>query len=470
MINKVLKTIKKHNMLSNNDNIVLGLSGGSDSVTLFHILRMLKDEYNLNLTVVHVNHGLRSEAIEDENFCISLCKKYNIPIHSYKIDINKLAKEQKITTEEAGRLARYECFNKHIKSKADKIAVAHNKNDVAETFLMRLFRGAGLRGLSSILPVRDNIIRPLIDIEKSEIEDFCTQNSYPFIFDKSNLSCEYTRNKIRLNLLPNLKEEYNQDIINSIYKTSKLLNEEDNYLNTISLDHFYNIAEINSNSILINIEELNKLDIVIQRRVIRHTIYHLNNNLKDLSFEHIMQSLNLCNVENGKSINLPSNLQVIKEYSNLRFFINNIEEKKNININLNMSNIHYIENKNLYITLSFQEVTINNFNSIIKNYKTISNKTLKCTFCKQFSTHNYNNFNLRYRKTGDKIYFRYINGNKKLKKYFIDNKVPRLERDSTLLLANDENIFIIFDEQLKIADYQENMHNVFVQLWEEEKK
>ncbi len=463
MINKVLNTINKYDMIHKNDNIILGLSGGSDSVTLFHILRLLKDEYNLKLIVVHINHGLREEAVQDENFCINLCNKYEIPIYVYKTDINKLSKERKITTEEAGRFFRYECFNKHVKNGNEKIAVAHNKNDVVETFFMRAVRGSGLRGLSSIQPVRENIIRPLIEVEKDEIENYCAGNNFEFIFDKSNLSKEYTRNKIRLNLIPLLKKEYNTEIINNVYKTSKILSEEEAFLNELSKKYFEDISFVEGSKIYLNIEKFKNINLVMQRRVLMEGIFLLNKDMKNLSYAHIEQSLNLINMENGSSFNLPQNIKIIKQYENL-CIKNSMNDADEINKSLKINKIYYVEQKKLYLGISSYKI------ESYKNYENshiVKDKQLKCIKENSILLYNYNNLVLRNRIASDKIYFRHINGNKKLKKYFIDEKIPRDDRNNILLLAQNNNVFLVLDEHLKMADSLEGNNTLYLKIWEE---
>ncbi len=463
MINKILKTINKYSMIVKNDSIIIGLSGGSDSVTLFHVLRLLKDEYNLSLIVVHINHGIREEAKDDEKFCIDLCNEYGIPIYIYKKNINELSKKMKITTEEAGRFFRYECFNKHMKNGKEKIAIAHNKNDVVETFFMRAVRGSGLRGLASIQPVRENIIRPLIEVEKEEIENYCLMNNFQFIFDKSNLSMEYTRNKIRLNLIPMLKNEYNEEVVNNVYKTSKILSEEEIFLNSLAKTHLNEIVVLQNDKVYLNLEKLKKINIVMQRRVLRKSIFLLEKDMKDLSYIHIEQCLQLIEAVNGSSFNLPKNIKAIKEYDNI-CIKKRIEELKITKKNIKINNIYFVEQNNIYFGISKYEI---NDNKDYENSYILKGKKLKCTKKKQLLLQNYDNLVLRNRMPSDKIYLRHINGNKKLKKYFIDEKIPRDDRDNILLLAQSSNVFLVFDEHLKMADSVDANNTLYLKIWEE---
>ncbi len=463
MINEVLKTIKKYNMISNNDEIVIGLSGGSDSVTLFHVLRQIKDEYNLKIVVVHINHAIRKESDDDENFCVKLCKKYDIPIYVYKKNIKILSKEMKLTIEEAGRFYRYECFNKHTKGLKGKIAIAHNKNDVVETFLMRAVRGSGLRGLCSIQPTRNNIIRPLIEIDKKTIEGYCMGNNFKFVLDKSNLSTEYTRNKIRLNLIPLLEKQYNQEVVSNLYRTTKLISEEEKFLEELCENYFNNISTAKGSKIFINVEKLKKINVAMQRRVFRYSVFKIDKNIKDLGFKHIEECLNLINMSNGSRLILPNNINVIKEYENI-CIKNVVNENEKTNKNLEINKIYYIHQKNYYLGVS--NYKINKYDEY-ENSKIVKGKSLRCIKEKQFLVYNYNNLVLRNRMPSDKIYFRHIKGNKKLKKYFIDEKIPRDNRDNILLLTQGNNIFLILDEHLKTADSSFGDVPLYLKLWEE---
>ncbi len=457
MINRVKKTIKKYNMLEKNDNVIIGLSGGSDSVTLFHVMRKIKDEIGITLSVVHVNHLIRDVSIEDENFCIELCKKYNIPIAVYKIDVKKMSKEQKITVEECGRKVRYDKFKKSFKDGAvNKIAVGHNLNDVVETFLMRLVRGSGLKGLGSIQGVRDNIIRPLIEINKIDIENFCKENKFEYKVDESNFGLDYERNRVRNKLIPLLEAEYNEGVINNINKTSKIISEENSYLEKISYEKFLSMTNRN-NELTINRSKLLKEDKVIIRRIVRECIKYINKNLDSISYEHIEKVIEIASKENGKKITLPQNLIVQKTYDEIIFYKKDRDEKKEEEINLELEVVKYVDKLKRYILIS-KNIVEKKYIDQIEVEKTYENKI--------YSKENIQ-FTLRYRKTNDKIYFKGINGNKKLKKYFIDEKIPSKNRDKIMLLADGENIVWIFDDKNRKSDlyFNNDKGNLYITIW-----
>lgn len=205
MIDKVKSTIEKHNMLDAGATVVAAVSGGSDSMALLHVLNALKDEYAFNLCAAHVNHGIRGEAADsDELFVREKCKELGIKLYVKRADVKKLAAEQGIGLEECGRNVRYEFFNSLGENIV--IATAHNLSDRAETFLFNFTRGASLRGLCSIPPVRENVIRPIIGCTKNEILDFCANNGIEYVTDASNADVKYSRNRIRHNVISQLCE------------------------------------------------------------------------------------------------------------------------------------------------------------------------------------------------------------------------------------------------------------------------
>ena len=199
-------------MFNDGDKVIVAVSGVPDSICLLHILNSLKRQLNIELCVAHINHCLRGdESDKDEIYVKNFCESLNIEFRSKSVDINKIIETQNISCESAGRNARYDFFNSlREELNAQKIAIAHNANDQAETVLMRIMRGTGLEGLVGIKPIRDNIfVRPLINSTRQEIEEYCfTENINPRI-DKTNLETIYSRNKVRLELIPYIQKNFN---------------------------------------------------------------------------------------------------------------------------------------------------------------------------------------------------------------------------------------------------------------------
>jgi tRNA(Ile)-lysidine synthase len=231
MLEKVTKAISMYGMVTNGDSIYVGLSGGADSVSLLVALNELKEHYGISLQAIHINHQLRGEeSLRDENFCISLCERLSIPLQVERIDVKGYCKEHKVSTEEGARILRYEVFKKLSNG---KIATAHTLSDNCETMLYNLTRGAGTKGLMGIPPTRDNIIRPLILCTRQEVEEFLKVRGFSFVVDSTNLSDDYTRNKIRHNVIPTLKG-INPQFESKVFDTISILSEDNSYIDGIA--------------------------------------------------------------------------------------------------------------------------------------------------------------------------------------------------------------------------------------------
>lgn len=233
MKNKAIKVIERHQMLHSGDTVLVALSGGADSMALLHVLHSLKEQYDITLLAAHFNHGIRGEeAIRDENFCKDACEKLDVELFTEYMDIPSLAKKQGLGVEECGRKERYTFFEKTAPNA--KIATAHTLSDCEETFLFNLARGASLKGLTSIPAVRGNIIRPLIDCSRSDIENYCKENNISYVTDSTNLSDEYTRNHLRLNVIPQLKK-INPAFDLSFFRCIQSLREDEDLLDTLAV-------------------------------------------------------------------------------------------------------------------------------------------------------------------------------------------------------------------------------------------
>ena len=245
--NKVLNTINRYNLINQKDKIVIGVSGGPDSMTLLSVLNKLKEDLNIQIYVAHINHMIRKEADEETEYVKEFCKKINVEFFYKKIDVQKEAERLKIGTEEAGRKIRYEFFYEIAKkTEANKIATAHNSNDNAETVLMNIIRGTSVSGLTGIDAQRGKIIRPLIELPRSEIEEYCKKENLNPRIDKSNYENIYTRNKIRNMLIPFIEKEFNPNIIEGINRLSSLATEEEQFVNKIVETEFAKL-QINVN-------------------------------------------------------------------------------------------------------------------------------------------------------------------------------------------------------------------------------
>ena len=235
LVNKVIETIKKYHLIETNDKLVLGVSGGPDSISMLDILFKIKQnkQIQFDFVVAHVNHMIREEAGEDEQYVKNYCMKNDIKFYSKSIDVQKIANTNKIGTEEAGRNARYAFFDQILQEiGGNKIAIAHNKNDKVETIIMNELRGCGISGLKGIEPKREKYIRPLIECERKEIEEYCKENDIEPRIDQTNFENIYTRNKIRNIVIPYIEKEFNPNIIKTIDRLSELVTEQEAYIET----------------------------------------------------------------------------------------------------------------------------------------------------------------------------------------------------------------------------------------------
>lgn len=316
---KVLNTIKKYELIENGDNIVIGVSGGPDSMALLNLLINLKKDKKINceITVAHINHGIREEAEEETKYVENFCKQYEIECFIKKEKVEKLAKEQKIGTEEAGRKLRYNFFAEvSSKVNANKIATAHNANDNSETVLMNLIRGTGTSGLKGIEAKRDNkYIRPLIEITRKEIEEYCEVNKLEPKQDKSNSENIYTRNKVRNILLPLIEKEFNPNIVNSLNRMSQIVKEENEYLQKqvhkayeeIMIEEFIGNKMLEGeNVILLDLKKFNNQDTVIKNRLVLYTINKLLGTSQNIEMIHISDIIKLCKNNIGNKYLIPN--------------------------------------------------------------------------------------------------------------------------------------------------------------------
>ena len=314
------------NLIKDGDKIVLGVSGGPDSICMLDMMRELKEEKNINfeIYVAHVNHMIREEAIEDEKYVQNYCLKHNIKFFVKRVDVQKIANDKKIGTEEAGRKVRYDFFEEVLqKTGSNKIAIAHNKNDKIETIIMHLLRGSGLSGLKGIEPIRDNkYIRPLIECERQEIEQYCEDRKLQPRIDKTNFENEYTRNKIRNIVIPYIKKEFNPNIIQTLSRLSEVATDESNYID-LQTQKIYSelLIEKSNKQIILKLKEFNQQENVIQKRLVLKTIKELNGSTDRIEKIHIEDIIKLCTNNVGNKYLTPNkNLKVLVKDKKI-FFI-----------------------------------------------------------------------------------------------------------------------------------------------------
>lgn len=462
---QVLDTIKKNELINYGDGIVVGISGGYDSVCLLHILFSISSELNLKLYPVHINHMLRGEeALRDENFVKNFCSSIGIDLHVKKIDVAKKSLQDKISIEEAGRNARYEVFNSVAeKMSAAKIAVAHSRNDQAETILMRIIRGTGLEGLKGMEYKRDNIIRPLLDIDRTQIESYVNENGLEAITDSSNLHTDYFRNRIRLNVLPEINKAARIDITENLLRLSKIVVADDDFLR-YNAELYYEKAIIAEGFgyVELDLAELARMHQAIKGRVLRMAILSSCGSITGLGYVHIEKLLSL--IENGRTgarVDIPLGMMAIKSYTSIIIRRQVAEKHQNFEHKLKIPGKTDLDIKTANITTQ-----IINFETNASCYEFINKSEAAYTKFIDFGklgNGKYLDIVVRNRRDGDTFKPLNSNGTKKLKEYFIDNKIPREERnDFPLIAINKEIIWIIGNKTSDNYKVTDNTNSVLM--------
>lgn len=449
MIYKVKSFIKENNLIKKNDNILVALSGGPDSICLLHVLHSLKEELSLTIGAAHINHMLRGvESTCDEDYVEKFCEKLSIPCYVARIDIDYIAKKSGISHEMAGRDERYKFFesisNKHG---YNKVAIAHNANDQAETVIMRMMRGTGLEGLCGIRAKRgEKIIRPILSISREEIEEYCDEKKLEPRIDKTNLENIYSRNKVRLDILPYMKENFNSDIMQTLNRMASILQRDDEYINKQCNKYYEEHCRMKSEGLFIN-KNIFKLDDAIITRVIKKSLIDYSGKYTNFEMKHIYDVIDLANRGTNKRINLPNDIiaeniygDIYLKHKNKKVENNEIENNEIVVLKKELNNNTFIF-KNYIVNIE----VINNKNNI-----EFSNNDL----IKYFDYDNIvEGIIIRTRKDGDKIRPLGMKGNKKLKDIFINNKVPKDDRDSVPITCFDNNIAWIVGHKVS-EDYK----------------
>jgi tRNA(Ile)-lysidine synthase len=326
MLGRVLRFAERHRMFLPGDRVVVGLSGGADSVALTEIRGELRARFEIELVLAHLNHGLRAEANEDEEFCRSLAGKRGIPFVSRRVDIAEKARAQRLSLEEAGREARYEFLAAQADSfAARKIALGHTLDDQAETFLLRLLRGSGGRGLSGMNPVRTvgsridlRIVRPLLEVRRAEIETYLEEKSAGFLEDPSNTDPRFTRNRIRHEELPRLAAAFNPRLSEALARSASLLREEEEWMEAETDRIFGSLVEKTDSGIRLDRNALAGQPRALRRRLIRLAVQELRG-LEGVSQRHVEDVLSLVEEgQSGQEIHLPG-LVVERAFDQIRF-------------------------------------------------------------------------------------------------------------------------------------------------------
>lgn len=433
---KIKRFIDKYDLIQENDELILGVSGGADSMMLLHYFYTHQDQYHITLKVAHVHHGIREEAEIDAILVEQTCKKWKIPYYRHNCQIKQLAKERQMSEEEVGREERYNFFISLLNGDG-KIVTAHNMNDQAETLLMRFLRGTDTRGLGGIPPQREQIIRPLLCLTRKEIEYYCEVNEVVYRDDQTNFMPIYTRNKIRLECIPYIEEYINPSITRVLGEHSHLYREEEDFLNTYTKTLFEKCSVVEEGKITIDLEKFISAHSYMQKRIILVAIESLISNSKNITTKHIEGIVSLVESQSGKCLHLPYGITVTRIYQTL---ILSAKEEEGIRYDYFLDlGVQFIPEANLKVSLSLTtQDRINQINEKIYT-KYIDYDKIK------------DRLQIRTRRPSD--FIKIGQGTKKLKKLFIDEKVPKSERDQKALITDGDEVIWIVDGRLSTAYY-----------------
>ncbi|MFQ9907062.1 tRNA lysidine(34) synthetase TilS [Anaerostipes hadrus] len=421
-MNKVKEFIKEKNLIQNGDHIIIGVSGGADSVYLLLILNELRESMNLTITAVHINHMIRREAVDDQKFVQDLCGQLSIPCKIFEIDVKQIAKREKMSLEEAGRKARYDAFAKTMKKyNADKIAIAHHQNDQAETFLYRVVRGTGIYGAGAMREKDGNLIRPLLCVKKEEIVKYLKEAGQAWVEDASNQDDAFARNQIRNQVIPRL-EMINEQAVEHIGWLCEDIKEVTTYLTDQIEESFLRCTKPIGQGFEINCDQLLLENHWIQKQVLKKVLEETAGKKKDLERRHIEDLLTLVENGTGKRISLPYNMVAEKNYQYIKVQKGNISDKQEMTGKI-----------------LCEEVT--DLTNIVEN------DCIKIIDYDRIET----GVQLRCRKPGDFFTFGKDQKRKSLSRYFIDEKIPRQLREEIPLVADGSHIVWIVGR--RISEY-----------------
>lgn len=440
MITRVEEYIRNHQLIQKGDKIIIGISGGADSICLFHMLFLLKDKWDLSLIPVHINHNLRNTALRDETFVKKFCEERGYTLQIFSEWIEEYAKERKISLEEAGREYRYQVFRETLEREhADKIAVAHHENDVAETFLFHSIRGSSIQGLGAIQPKNRKIIRPLLCLTKKEIETYLKQNQLKWMEDETNLDNHYSRNKLRNQVIPVL-EKMNPKAVQHIANCANDLREINEYIKAEAKKAFELCVKESGEGLLLLEEPFFDLPDVLKREVIKLIYENFVKSLKNIGRIHYDMVLDTFSYQTGGKRELPGKMIWVREPLGIYF-------AKAGNTQRKIGKVWLEPEESKSSKLDFNGIQIK-----IELKKNNNEEIFKKTYTKMFDYDKIKG-KLCFRSFEDGDYF-ILNatGNKKnLRRYFIDEKIPAKDRKQIPLLAEDSHILWVIGK--RISEY-----------------
>lgn len=461
MIEFVKSYIAAHKLLNNKDTVLIAVSGGPDSIALLHVLWSLKREYNLELHAAHLNHMFRGdEARADADFVRAFCQELKIPCTIAEEDVPAFIAKTSMSAEEAARHIRYRFFAKiSSEIRATKIALGHHADDQAETILLNLLRGSGMKGLAGMKAKRGPYIRPLLGVTRAQIEQYLKKHELPSRVDSTNLEPIYTRNQIRLELIPLLKEKYNPNLANNLNQMAEILRVEDDFIEKITKEAFKAHVKVDVNELSISRKVLLELPLAIRRRLFRLMFQTLTKNKSDMTFKTVIMMEKFVNGENyNKNLGLPQEL-VLKSKPGIIILSNpkSFAKPKDFSIVLEVPGCITLPNKDkLSAQILLKPESWQNYKKAAVSEAYLDLDLVKTPL------------KIRSRKPGDSFYPLGLKRKKKVKDFFIDQKVPWFLRDSVPIVtdATDRILWVggyRVDDRFKISSFTKRVLHLAIE-------
>jgi len=441
---KFIKFIKDNNLLDESNRLLIALSGGPDSVFALSIFSKFTKMFNSELFAIHINHNLRgNDSDKDEEFCRELCNSLNIKLDVYSENVKKFAKSEKKSIEEAARIIRYKSYKISAeKFRCNRVVTAHNKNDNTETVLLNLFKGSGIKGLSGIPIIRENIIRPLLCLTKDEIISYLNNKNQKFRIDKTNYESDYTRNFLRNDILPLIQDKINNKVDDAVFNSSYLLKIYDNWTDELSKDWFDNNCSFADGCLHVQITENEDNSFLINLKSVLKNLFNFN-----ASFNDYAKFKGLLSKQKGTSEQLGDDLIAFKEHSEIVIF----RQSKNSNEIHNISEGMPLKVGTININVKF--TSDNN-----ENYHSNSGVEI-------IDASNIRQLSVRKWKAGDRFIPLGMNREKTVSDFLTDEKVPAYLKRNKLVLLNDEEIIWVVGHRINEKYKITNKTNKYCKLW-----
>ena len=461
---------RQENLIEKDDVVLAGVSGGADSVCLLLMLKALREKLKFDLAVVHVEHGIRGkESEEDALFVEKLCNAQSIPYMLYRVDARRVAKEQKLSVEEAARSLRYECYKKAAVKLQEchtgqiKIALAHHADDNAETVLFQMVRGSGMDGLCGMWPKRSlepgmTVIRPMLHFTRSEIEAYLVEHGQTYRIDSTNADETYSRNKIRGSVLPQLTK-VNAQAVAHINQSAAYLRELSKFMKQQVACYEKEVLIETEQGILLKKEPFEKLPLIMKTELTHLALTRAAGVAKDLGSEHVRLIIELFSLQVGRMLSLPYQVIAKRVYEGV-LLTKALSEKKEASFSYEVLEEYLSPGKAYEVCVPGGTLVLT-----LMDVEAIKGVNLKKKYTKYLD---YDKMRgslwIRTRQSGDYFILDKAGHKKSMKEYFIQEKIPAEQRNQILLLAKDKEVFFIaggrISADVKISEQTENVIKV----------